>query len=336
MKASIVIPNLNGEGWLEASIRSCFAQTEQDFEMIIIDNGSTDASMDIIRSCAEDWPAFKIIENKENTGFSFAVNQGIMAAQSEFVVLFNNDAFAEPGWLAALIDTAQVNPKAFSVCSLMLRHYQPHLADDAGDYVNILGWACKRGDGLPAGRYNKTQRVFSSCGGAALYRKSVLLEIGFFEETFFAYLEDVDISWRANNLGYQNIFCPAARCTHIASATTGGKYNAFKAKQGGRNNILLPYKNMPVLMWVLNWPFLLAGDIIKILFFHLRGYGAPYMQGHKEAFEVMKTLQKPKFKPVNLPNYFWVQWKLVLGTFTYIHYRIYRFLHKEEKKQAGK
>ncbi|MDL2216038.1 glycosyltransferase family 2 protein, partial [Ruminococcaceae bacterium OttesenSCG-928-N02] len=308
MKASIIIPNLNGEGWLEDSIRSCFAQTETDFEMIIIDNGSTDTSMDIIRRCARDWPLFTIIENEENTGFSYAVNQGIRVAKGEYVVLFNNDAFAEPGWLAALIETADANPKAFSVCSLMLRHATPHLADDAGDYVCILGWACKRGDGLPAQRYNQTQRVFSSCGGAALYRKSVLAEIGLFEEVFFAYLEDVDISWRANNLGYENIFCPNARCTHITSATTGSKYNDFKAKQGGRNNLLLPYKNMPLLMLVLNLPFLLIGDLIKIVFFHLRGFGKPYMQGHKEAFSAAKKVKKTPFHWRNLPNYFWVQW----------------------------
>ena len=132
-----------------------------------------------------------------------------------------------------------------------------------------------------------------------------------------------------------NIYCPAAQCTHIASATTGSKYNNFKAKQGGRNNILLPYKNMPLLMWVLNWPFLLVGDLIKLAFFHLRGFGGPYMEGHKEAFAMFRKLDKPKFKLKNLPHYFWVQWKLVTGVFTYAHYRIYRFFAARKEAKSG-
>ena len=97
--------------------------------------------------------------------------------------------------------TADADPKIFAVSSLMLRYYEPELADDAGAYVTILGFACKRGDGLRASRYTKTCRIFSACGGAALYRKSILDKIGVFDELFFAYYEDVDLSWRANNFG---------------------------------------------------------------------------------------------------------------------------------------
>ena len=195
MKASVIIPNLNGAGWLRDSIESVWAQTEQDFELIVIDNGSTDESLDIARSyCGRD--RYTLIENAGNTGFSHAVNQGIAIAKGEYMALFNNDAFAEPDWLAELIKTADADPKIFAVSSLMLRYYEPELADDAGDYVTILGFACKRGDGLKASRYTKPCRVFSACGGAALYRKSILDEIGVFDELFFAYYEDVDLSWR--------------------------------------------------------------------------------------------------------------------------------------------
>ena len=182
MKASVIIPNLNGAGWLRDSIESVWAQTEQDFELIVIDNGSTDESLDIARSyCGRD--RYTLIENAGNTGFSHAVNQGIAIAKGEYMALFNNDAFAEPDWLAELIKTADADPKIFAVSSLMLRYYEPELADDAGDYVTILGFACKRGDGLKASRYTKPCRVFSACGGAALYRKSILDEIGVFTGT---------------------------------------------------------------------------------------------------------------------------------------------------------
>lgn len=133
----------------------------------------------------------------------------------------------------------------------MLRYYEPELADDAGDYMTILGFACKRGDGLKASRYQKPCRIFSACGGAALYRKSILDKIGVFDELFFAYYEDVDLSWRANNFGYKNVYCPTAKCRHICGATTGAvRYNPFKSIQSGRNSILLPYKTSRWSCWL--------------------------------------------------------------------------------------
>ena len=131
-KATIVIPNINGKGWLKDSIESVYAQTEQDFQLIVVDNGSTDESLEQARSyCSR--ANFTLIENGTNTGFSHAVNQGIAMAESEYVVLFNNDAFAEPQWLAELIRTAETDPKIFAVQSLMIRHFDRELADDAGD-----------------------------------------------------------------------------------------------------------------------------------------------------------------------------------------------------------
>ena len=166
MKASVIIPNLNGAGWLRDSIESIWAQTEQDFELIVIDNGSTDESLAIARSYIGR-ARYTLIENDRNTGFSHAVNQGIAIAKGEYMALFNNDAFAEPTWLAELLRTAEADPRIFAVSSLMLRYYEPELADDAGDYVTLLGFACKRGDGLKASRYQKPCRIFSACGGAA-------------------------------------------------------------------------------------------------------------------------------------------------------------------------
>ena len=166
MKASVIIPNLNGAGWLRDSIESIWAQTEQDFELIVIDNGSTDESLEIAHSYCGN-PRYHLIENSENTGFSHAVNQGIAMAKGEYMALFNNDAFAEPNWLEELLKTAESDPKIFAVSSLMLRYYEPELADDAGDYVTILGFACKRGDGLKASRY-PNQIEFPDYTGAEL------------------------------------------------------------------------------------------------------------------------------------------------------------------------
>ena len=288
MKATVVIPNLNGAGWLRDSIESVWAQTEQDFELIVVDNGSADESLAIARSYVGR-ANYTLIENAENTGFSYAVNQGIRAAKGEFVALFNNDAFAEPDWLENLLAAAEKDGR---IC------------------------------------YQKPGRVFSACGGAALYRKSILDKIGLFDEHFFAYFEDVDISWRANSLGYKNVYCPTARCYHICGATTGAvRYNPFKSVQSGRNSILLPYKNMPILMFLLNLPFLALGYLMKAVMFRLRGYGPAYFQGFKEALKVMGKLDKPKFRFKNLPNYVLIQLWLAVDTVRYFIYRAQRALH---------
>jgi GT2 family glycosyltransferase len=324
-KRSIVIPNLNGEKWIKDSIDSCINQDfKLPYEIIIIENASVDRSLEIIKKCGENFKDFKIIQNDKNMGFAPAVNQGIRIADCEYVVMFNNDAFARPDWLSNLVKTADRDKNIFSVGSLMIQHYNRHLTDDAGDYVPLFGWTCKRGDGLSIERYQKERRIFSACGGAALYRKSLLDKIGYFDESFFAYGEDVDLGWRANNFGYKNIFQPKAVCYHIASATTGGRYNAFKAEKSGQNTLLLLYKNMPIVMFVLNFPFIFLGYIPKYLMYVKNGFSKDLWRGTKQGFKMMKTTEKPKFKLKNLPNYFWAEWQMIIGCFVYVDYRLKR------------
>ena len=323
-KATIVIPNINGKGWLKDSIESVYAQTEQSFRLIVVDNGSTDESLEQARSyCSRE--NFTLIENGTNTGFSHAVNQGIALADSEYVVLFNNDAFAEPDWLAQLIRTAETDPKIFAVQSLMIRHFDRELADDAGDYVTWMGFACKTGDGRRASRYTRQKRIFSACGGAALYRKRILDEIGNFDENFFAYFEDVDLSWRANNAGYKNVICPAAKCYHICGASTGAvRYNAFKSRQSGRNSILLPLKNEPLLMLILNFIPLSVGYLLKCYKFHKQGFGKAWDEGMHEAFALLKSgnLGKRPFRLRDLPNYILMELWMIWNMVPYLWYRL--------------
>ena len=324
MKASVIIPNINGKGWLKDSIESVWAQTEQDLELIVIDNGSTDESLDQAREYRSR-PNFTLIENPNNTGFSHAVNQGIRAARGEYIVFFNNDAFAEPQWLAELIRTAETDPKIFAVQSLMIRHYERELADDAGDYVTLMGFACKTGDGRLVSRYSKPRRIFSACGGAALYRRSILEEIGLLDENFFAYFEDVDLSWRADNRGYYNVLCPTARCYHICGASTGAvRYNGFKSLQSGRNSILLPLKNEPVWMLILNFIPLALGYLLKTWRFHKKGYGKEWDKGMHEAFSILREgrLNRLPFRPKDLPRHILMELWMLWNVFPYLWYRL--------------
>ena len=157
---SVISVNYNGYGLTCAMVESLRRHVTAPLEIIVVDNGSTDESLEQARSyCTR--PNFTLIENGRNTGFSYAVNQGIARAQSKYVVLFNNDAFAEPQWLAELLRTADADPKIFAVQSLMIRHFERELADDAGDYVTWMGFACKTGDGRRVSRYTKQKRILS-------------------------------------------------------------------------------------------------------------------------------------------------------------------------------
>ena len=221
--------------------------------------------------------------------------------------------------------SAETDPKIFAVQSLMLRHFERELADDAGDYVTWMGFACKTGDGRRASRYTKQKRIFSACGGAALYRKSILEEIGTFDENFFAYFEDVDLSWRANNAGYKCVLCPTAKCYHICGASTGAvKYNAFKSQQSGRNSILLPLKNEPLLMLILNFLPLALGYLLKCYKFHKQGFGEAWDKGMHEAFALLKEgrLGKRPFRPKDLPNYILMELWMIWNMVPYLWYRL--------------
>ena len=247
----------------------------------------------------------------------------------QFISIFRAQVDSEHGLCRNGIDRCAARDGADIVRRLWLGWHgqRIELADDAGDYVTILGFACKRGDGLRASRYTKPCRIFSACGGAALYRKSILDEIGVFDELFFAYYEDVDLSWRANSYGYKNVYCPTAKCRHICGATTGAvRYNPFKSIQSGRNSILLPYKNQPLLMLVLNFIPMLLGYLLKVVMFRLRGFGNDYAKGFPEAWAALPKIDKPKFRWKNLPNYIWVEGSLIVGLFRYIVYRVQRAL----------
>ena len=319
MKVSVVIPSYNGKNLLKACLDSIYRQTFKEYEVILVDNGSTDNSCNIV---IEEHGFVKIIKLNENYGFSRAVNEGIKAAKGEFIVLLNNDIEAEEDWLQNLVSCIEKNSKIFSCCSKMIRYNDRDIIDDAGDEYLIPGWAYKRGDGLPIYRYSVCEEVFSSCAGAAIYRKELLDEIGYFDESFFAYMEDVDISFRAKIHGYKNIYCSGAVIYHIGSATSGSKYNPFKVKLSARNNIYLIYKNMPILQIILNFPFLLLGFVIKYLFFRGLGFGQDYLEGMREGFRNLNKLKKTKFRLKNLPNYIRIEIEMIVNTFRYAYLKI--------------
>ena len=311
IKTTIVIHNFNGMKFINNRLDSLQEQTVDTFRIIVVDNGSTDGSKELIK---QDFPSVSLIEFKENTGFCRAVNAGILASQSEYVILLNNDTIVESGFVEQLQKAMDRHPKAFSVSACMVQMQQPELLDGAGDYYCALGWAFARGKDREVQECSSEVKVFSACAGAAIYRKKVFNKIGYFDENHFAYLEDLDIGYRARIYGYQNYYAPLAVVHHAGSGASGSKYNSFKTKLASRNSIYLVIKNMPFLQIILNFPFLLAGFIIKALFFAKKGFGGIYMEGLwkgiKLGFSTKGRKNKVPFYWSNFKNYLNIQIEL--------------------------
>lgn len=306
-KVSVVIPNYNGMQYVKKCLDSLMVQTLSDWEILFVDNGSSDGSRELVE---REYPQVKVIALAENTGFCRAVNEGIRAAEAEYVVLLNNDTEATPDFLEELYQGIRSKKKAFSGGAMMLQFHDREIIDDAGNFYNALGWAFARGKGKPAVNYEKEKRIFSSCGGAAIYRKNLVEQLGYFDEEHFAYLEDTDIGYRALIAGYENWYFPKAKVYHVGSGTSGSRYNQFKIRYSSRNNVYMLYKNMPLLQIILNFPLLFAGFAVKLVFFSLKGYGREYAAGIKNGFSISKKEKKVPFRWKNLGNYCSIQLQL--------------------------
>lgn len=311
MGVSVVIPNYNGKKYLETCMKSLMKQSLKPEEIIIVDNASKDGSIEYIKE--EFKEKVTLICLDENYGFSKAVNEGIKKSTSEFVALLNNDTELDEKWLEELYKCIQKDEKIFSCCSKMLRFVERDIIDDAGDEYTLLGWGNKIGDGKASSDYEEDKEVFSSCAGAAIYRSSILEEIGLFDENFFAYLEDMDISYRARIYGYKNYYASKAKVYHIGSATSGSRHNSFKVKLAARNNIYLIHKNMPILQIILNFIFIFMGILIKWMYFSIKGFGTDYITGVFEGLRSKKKINRIKLKN-NLFNYIDIEKKLFKNT----------------------
>ena len=243
MKVAIVIPNLNGEKYLQDSIDSLLSQTQQH-TIIVVDNASNDNSAKIIKSNKD----VILLENKENLGFAGGVNTGIRYALGndfEAIALFNNDAIAEPTWLEELVKVITSDEKIGIVTCYFQKIDKKHI-DSTGDLYTIWGlpYPRDRDQKVADVTRDKLEPVFGASGGASLYRSSMLRDIGIFDEDFFAYYEDVDISFRAQLRGYKIMFAPKSVAFHIQGATAT-KISGFATYQTFKNFPLVVIKNVP-------------------------------------------------------------------------------------------
>nr|WP_295263198.1 glycosyltransferase family 2 protein [uncultured Blautia sp.] len=307
MEVSVVIPNFNGIAFLDSVLASLEGQTLSDFEVILVDNGSTDGSCSFVTA---NYPWVHLIELTENFGFCGAVNAGIRAAKAPYVLLLNNDTEVKEDFVEEMLAAIRRHKNAFSCGARMVQYHDRDKLDDVGNYYCALGWSFARGRGKDIHAYETEDKIFSACAGAAIYRKKIIEKIGYFDEEHFAYLEDTDIGYRARIYGYENWYAPKAIVYHVGSGTSGSRYNQFKTRYSSRNNIYLIYKNMPFLQIILNFPFLAAGFLIKFLFFAVKGMGKEYAAGIKNGFSISMKNKKVPFRIKHLPNYCKIQLEL--------------------------
>lgn len=275
---TVVIPNWNGKKFLADCLDSLARQTYEYKEVIVVDNGSIDGSVELIKA---NYSWVRIICFDHNTGFSVAVNTGINEAKGSYIALLNNDTIVDPGWLKEIVCAMVAHPEVGSVASKMLAYDDKTILDGAGD-------GYRRG-GLPGrighrekdlGQFDQPRYVLGACGGAALYRKELFDKIGLFDEDFFAYLEDVDLGLRAQIAGYKCYYVPTAIVYHLGCGTTGSGYSSIVVRLSAQNNINTIVKNIPIglllkfLPQIIYWQaFYLAVVIIR------GGQLIPWMRG---------------------------------------------------------
>lgn len=242
MFVSVIIPNYNGLRFLTPCLDALRAQSypRERTEIILVDDASSDGSVAFV---AGQYPEVKIVQLERNSGLAVGCNAGARAAAGDLLVMLNNDTEAEPGWLAALVETAAANPEAGAIASKMLLYDRRDTLHNAGDLMGADGIPRNRGVWeVDAGQYDGQLEVFGGCGGGVMYRRAAWEQAGGFDERLFMYLEDVDLAWRLQLLGWRAVFAPGARLYHHLSATGGGVLASYYT---GRNTIWVIAKDMP-------------------------------------------------------------------------------------------
>jgi len=240
-ETSVIIPNWNGRNLLKICLASLRRQNYRDFEIIMVDNGSTDGSVQFVETFH---PEVRVVKLHTNRGFCAAVNCGIKTARGKYIALLNNDTEADPSWLGELVGALKDNPGVGFCASKMINYYHRNIIDNAGDALCYYGCTVGRNE-IDSGQYDRPRLLFSACAGAAAYRKEMFYKTGFFDEDFFCYYEDVDLGMRAQLMGYKCLYVPTAVVYHMIQATSG-RIPAKRFFWTQRNIILVHLKNMPL------------------------------------------------------------------------------------------
>lgn len=296
MTVSVIIPNWNGKHLLKKCLTSLKNQTFKDFEVIVVDNGSTDGSLNYIRKY---FSFVKINSLPKNYGFARAVNAGIKISFGKYIVLINNDTEVDKNCIQYLVTAAYKNKKVGFVAAKMLNFYQRNVIDSAGDYIDVVGHANNIGLGEKDGnKFNHAGPVFLATGGGGLFKREVFNKVGLFDGDYFAYFEDVDLCLRAQLKGFKGWYEPKAKIYHIHKATSR-KNPGFLEYLQFRNMTQTIIKDFP---WVLlkkdfNWLKILLVNFNTIRYLATKGY-------------LWEALKAEGWILLHLPHLLYKRWKI--------------------------
>ena len=265
---SVIVLNWNGVHFLGRCLDAIAAQTFRDYEVIVLDNASTDSSIEDVPS---RWPTFQVVRFDQNLGFAAGNNRGAEKASGHWIAFLNNDAFPEPEWLAHLIGAAQAHPEFSFFSSRLVYADNLDLAQDTGDIYHVSGFAWPRDNNCPVqNAHLQGGEVFSPCAAAALYDRAAFLEVGGFAEQFVSHYEDVDIGFRLRLRGYRCLYVPEAVVPHVGSASYGRESDRT-VYQVQRNVIWSYLTNMPGWLFWKYLPAHLFTNLVFLIYYSLRG-----------------------------------------------------------------
>ena len=278
--ASIVIVNWNGGALLVKCLQHLQQQTVRPKQVFVVDNASSDNSADL----ADNFPGITVLRMDSNLGFAAGNNAALGLCDADYVVLLNPDAFAEPDWLERLLSAAEIRFDAAAFGCRQMRYGAPGILDGTGDCYLISGQVYRDGYGkVQQDRDFKAREIFAPCAAAAMYRLSVLLACGGFDEDFFCYMEDVDLGFRLRLMGHKIVYVPDAVVNHVGSASTGGRQSDFATYYGHRNLVWTFVKNMPgALFWVL-LPLHATLNLVSLLLVAARGQSSVIFRAKRDA-----------------------------------------------------
>ena len=257
-RVTIVIPNWNGAHLLSTCLESLRRQVFSDFEILVVDNGSCDDSVRLLRT---EFSEATVLALPKNIGFAAACNAGIRAARGGYVVLLNNDTEATEHWLSQLVSVLDSRPDVAFAASKILDFRARDIIDSVADGISLLGVPFKIGQHeRDEGQFDKTFEVFGACAAASIYRRSLFDDIGLLDEDFFAYVEDVELSVRAQLAGHRGLFVPAV-VYHMGTASTGGGPSPLTVRLTTRNVWWTVLKTLPVPILLVTIPCMIGAQV---------------------------------------------------------------------------
>jgi GT2 family glycosyltransferase len=289
---SILIVNFNGLRHLRECFDSVSAQSFKDFEVVMVDNGSSDGSIDFVEAA---YPFVRIVKSETNLGFAGGNNLGAAHCRGDFLFLLNNDTRLAPDALESLATAIVARPGFTIFACFMLDYHHPDRVDSAGDrlYTNGAPFAYA---GFLADRFNRETEVLTACAGAAVYRRDVFERLGGFDEDFFLIFEDTDLSLRARHAGERILFLPQAKVYHKGSASLGGKRSKTTFYYSERNFPLLLIKNFPASSL---WRAMAGLMVLKpIRFYHAVRFGClgPWARANVDGLRLIPRMWRKRKK----------------------------------------